>query len=81
MTVNGRCNACKKRIEKAAESIEGVKDATWDKKTHLLTAVYDDATTSDTAIRTAILNVGYDVDSLTAPQEAYDDLPECCMYR
>jgi len=81
LNVNGRCGSCKKRIEKAAGSVQGVKEASWDKKKKVLKAVYDDAKTNTDAITTAILSVGYDVDTLKGSQEAYDKLPECCQYR
>lgn len=81
LNVAGKCGSCKKRIESAAESVEGVKDATWDKKKKVLKAVYEDTKTNDAAIRAAILKVGYDVDSTAGAQEAYDKLPECCQYR
>lgn len=81
LKVSGKCGSCKKRIEKAAGTVPGVKEASWDKKKKVLKAVYDDAQTSTEAITTAILNIGYDVDTLRGSQEAYDNLPGCCQYR
>ena len=34
--VNGNCEQCKKRIEKAAYSVAGVKSAVWEVETHQL---------------------------------------------
>lgn len=79
--VSGNCNSCKKKIEKAANSVEGVDDAKWDKKTHKLTLTFDDAVTSKDNIVKAVLKAGYDADGKTAPDEAYENLPDCCQYR
>lgn len=81
LKVNGKCGSCKKRIEKAAEGVQGVKEASWDKKKKVLKTVYDDAQTNTDGITMAILNVGYDVDTLKGSQEAYDNLPGCYQYR
>lgn len=81
LKVAGKCGSCKKRIEKAAQGVQGVKTATWDKKKKELTAVYEDSETNATTITSAILRVGYDVDTLKGSQEAYDELPGCCQYR
>jgi mercuric ion binding protein len=81
LKVAGNCAMCKKRIEKAAESVSGVKEASWDKKKKILTAVFEDTQTSTSAISTAVLEAGYDVDSTVARRDAYDKLPECCQYR
>jgi len=40
--VDGVCMMCKKRIEKAALNSKGVKFATWDVKTHLLSLIIDE---------------------------------------
>ena len=37
--VNGNCELCKKRIEKAAFSVSGVKSAVWDIDTHQLNLI------------------------------------------
>ncbi len=81
MKVAGNCGSCKKKIVKAAESVGGVEDATWDKKTKIFTAKFDDTKTNKEAIVKAILSAGYDVDDKKGSDEAYKSLPECCQYR
>ncbi|MBU3699068.1 MAG: ATPase [Candidatus Kapabacteria bacterium] len=81
LNVSGNCGSCKKRIVKAAESIDGVKDAAWDKKTKVFTAVYDDAKTKPEAIKKVIADAGYDVENVKGNDEAYSKLPDCCRYR
>jgi copper chaperone CopZ len=81
INVDGNCGMCKKRIEKAANSVQGVEKAQWDKKTHKLTVVFDDATTTKDLIVEAVLKVGYDADGKTANNDAYNALTECCHYR
>lgn len=79
--VAGNCATCKKRIEKAASGVSGVKTATWDKKKKVLTTVFEDTKTNTATISAAVLAVGHDVDTLSASQEAYEKLHECCKYR
>lgn len=81
MNVKGNCGSCKKRIVKAAESIDGVSNADWDKKTKKFTATFDDAVTDKKAISAAILSAGYDVEEMKADNKAYTKLPDCCKYR
>ena len=44
--VDGVCQMCKKRIEKAAISVKGVKSATWNVDTHELKLIYDERKTN-----------------------------------
>ncbi|MEN9281119.1 MAG: hypothetical protein RL594_54 [Bacteroidota bacterium] len=81
LKVAGNCGSCKKRIVKAAESIDGVSDAAWDKKTKTFTAVYDDAKATPEAIKKAIAAAGYDAEDVKGNDEAYSKLPDCCRYR
>ncbi len=43
--VNGNCELCKKRIEKAAFSVSGVKSAVWDIDTHQLNLILNEEKT------------------------------------
>lgn len=79
--VSGNCGACKKRIVKAAESVPGVEDASWDKKTKVFKAEFEDTKTTPEAIKNAILAAGYDVEGQSADQDAYNKLPDCCKYK
>lgn len=78
--VSGVCNMCKNRIENAA-LIKGVKLAEWDKKTQLLTVVFNETKTTAETIHKAVSDAGHDTKELKAPKEAYSKLPGCCAYR
>jgi len=81
MKVSGNCGSCKKRIVKAAESIDGVSDASWNKTTKVFTATFDDTKTTQDVIKKSILKAGYDVEGTSADQDAYKKLPDCCKYK
>lgn len=78
-TVKGVCEMCKERIEEAA-LIRGVKMAEWDKSTGIFKAVYRKDKISEKEIHEAIAAVGHSTDQVSANEEAYDKLPDCCAY-
>lgn len=78
--VNGNCEQCKKRIEKAAYSVSGVKSADWHIDDHTLHLILNEEKTSITAVKKAIAKVGHDTDETKATQEDYDNLHHCCKY-
>src|SRR5690554_6772614 len=79
--VNGVCNMCKERIEKAAIRTKGVKSAVWDVHTHQLAIIFDENKTSIKQIENQVAGVGHDTENFTAPQEVYEQLHACCKYR
>ncbi len=79
--VDGKCEMCKNRIEKAALGVDGVKYAIWDIPTHQLSLVVDERKTNAMEIKTALVAVGHDTKELKATQEAYDKIHPCCRYR
>lgn len=79
--VSGNCDMCKERIEKAARSVNGVSTASWSADTKMITAGYDPARTNTDAIRQSIALAGHDTDRFKAPDDVYNKLPECCLYR
>ena len=79
--VDGVCEMCKKRIEKAALGVKGVKFASWDIPTHELSLIYDERKTDPMQIKTAIVLVGHDTKELKASEEAYQKVHPCCKYR
>ncbi len=81
MKVQGNCGMCKATIEKAAKSVEGVKNASWDQKTKELQVQYDSGKTSLDAISKAIAKAGYDTEKDKADDKAYNALHGCCKYR
>ena len=80
ITIYGNCGECKARIEDAAFQ-KGVKSAIWDKKTHLLTVIYNADKTTLEKISIAIAKVGHDNRFKLAADKTYNKLPSCCAYR
>jgi len=78
--VKGNCGMCEKRIEKAANSVEGVNSSDWDKTSKMITVVFNDAKTNTKKIEKAIANVGHDTPNFKAENEVYNNLPGCCKY-
>jgi Cu(I)/Ag(I) efflux system membrane fusion protein len=79
--VSGNCEMCKDRIETAAKSVSGVSSADWSSETKMLNVKFDGAKTNSEAIQKAIAKVGHDTEKFKAPDEVYNKLPECCLYR
>lgn len=78
--VNGNCEHCKKRIEKTAFGVAGVKSAIWDVSTHKLSLILNEEKTSPVEVKKAIAKSGHDTDIAKATQDVYDGLPLCCKY-
>ena len=81
LAVQGLCEMCKDRIEKAAKSVSGVTSASWDIKTKQLHLNFDPVKTSADAVAKAIAKAGHDTDKYKADKATYDALPACCKYR
>ncbi len=81
MEVDGKCEMCKLRIEKAALGEKGVKYALWDIPTHRLSLIIDERKTDPMKIKTALVTVGHDTKELKATEEAYNTVHPCCRYR
>lgn len=78
--VNGNCEQCQKRIQKAAFSVDGVKMASWSIETHQLTLTLNEEKTSIDAVKKAITKVGHDTEGLKATENDYENLHHCCKY-
>ncbi len=79
--VSGLCEMCKDRIETAAKSVRGVASATWESSTKQVHVDFNGAVTSLYAIRKAIAAAGHDNGNYKAPDDVYNSLPACCLYR
>ncbi len=79
--VDGICEMCKMRIEKAAIGVKGVKYAVWDIPSHQLSLIIDERKTDPMIIKTALVAVGHDTKELKATEEAYLKVHPCCRYR
>ncbi|NGY36141.1 metal transporter [Flavobacterium sp. XN-5] len=80
VAVNGNCEMCKKRIEKAAYGTSGVKSAIWNVDTHVLDLVVNEQKTSLLNVEKAVAKEGHDTKGVKATQEQYNSLHGCCMY-
>lgn len=84
-TVYGNCGMCKKRIEKAALSVDGVKEANWDVETKVLSVKFSDITFGENnysinTVSEKIAAAGHDTQFNKASEDAYSKLPGCCQY-
>lgn len=79
--VFGTCEMDKRRIEKAASTVDGVKAAVWDINAQTLTIKYS-VFKKDAAdnVQKKIASVGNDTEKYKADDAAYQQLPECCHY-
>jgi len=78
--VYGNCGMCEKRIEKAANSVDGVQSADWNKESKMMEVKFDDAKTDVHKVHMAIAKVGHDTEMHKAKDSVYNDLPGCCKY-
>ena len=60
--VEGNCGMCETRIEKAANSIDGVTSSDWDKETKMIKVTFDPGKTDLHKIHMAIAKAGHDTD-------------------
>ena len=80
ITVNGNCEQCQRRIQKAAFSVAGVKAANWSIETHNMVVLLNEEKTSIAEVKKAIAKAGHDAGEIKATKEIYDNLPGCCQY-
>lgn len=78
--VNGNCEQCQKRIQKAALSVSGVKSASWNLETHQLSLILNEEKCQLSDVKKAIAKVGHDADDVKATDKDYDNLHSCCKY-
>lgn len=78
--VNGTCNTCENRIEKAARGVAGVTSADWNVKTKIITVSFENSITNVHKIHMAIAKVGHDTEVHKAKDEDYNKLNACCKY-
>lgn len=79
--VSGNCDMCKKRIEKAAFSVKGVKSAQWHADHQDLHLILDETKCSVLDVEKAIAKVGHDTKDVKATDAEYEKIHGCCLYR
>lgn len=80
IAVQGNCEMCKKRIEKAAFSVPGVKSAVWNPEDKNLQLIVNEEKATDIEIQKAIAKVGHDTEKVKATDDDYAKLHTCCAY-
>ena len=72
------CDKCKDQIEFFISKTEGVTSVKVDLKRKTATVSWLTDRTNKEYIKTAIANLGFDVDDIEAEEYAYKRLPVCC---
>lgn len=79
-TPTAQCEECKQRIEEYLKYEEGVtKVVVYPRSKYTMVTYFADRTNIEN-IKTAIANVGYDADDVTANEDAYKKLPKTCKH-
>ena len=73
-----QCDKCKDRIENYMKHEDGIVKINVDYKKKTTTVTWLSDRTNIENIKTAIANVGYDADDVTAEPDSYKRLPICC---
>lgn len=73
-----QCDMCKARIEKYLMREEGVTGVKVNVKKKVTGVTWITDRTNIENIKTAVANLGYDADDVTADEAAYKKLPSCC---
>jgi periplasmic mercuric ion binding protein len=81
ISVQGNCKTCKKTIESAVKSLEGIQKANWNTSTKKLSITFDQSIISLQKIEDKIAASGYDTDDVKATEESYNSLHSCCKYQ
>jgi periplasmic mercuric ion binding protein len=77
-TVN--CEECKTRIENRLVHEYGMSSVKADYRKHIVSVVYYTDRTNIENIKTALANMGYDADDVSADAAAYKKLPKTCQH-
>ena len=73
------CGMCKATIENALDNVDGIKSASLDVDSKIVSVKFDATKTNVDAIKTAITLAGYSADEVPANQEAYYLLDGLCL--
>ncbi len=80
LMVAGNCGMCEARIVKAAKSVQGVSEASWNKDTKMMRVGFDATMTALLDIEKAISDSGHDTKNHQTDDATYNALPACCHY-
>jgi cation transport ATPase len=76
---SAQCGDCKQRIESTLNQTKGVVYAELNLETKVVEVKYKPSKTNAAAIKTALINIGYDADDRKANPSAQKALPLCCQ--
>jgi len=77
-TPSVQCEMCKDRIEKYMSREPGIVSVKVDYKKKTTTVSFSTDRNDIEQVKTAIANIGYDADDVTAEEGSYAKLPKCC---
>jgi periplasmic mercuric ion binding protein len=77
--VNGNCEMCKKRIEKALD-VSGIKIATYTPENQTLFVAFNNKKIELSKIHQLIAEAGHDTHKVRASDAVYNKLHHCCSY-
>ena len=77
-TPQAQCEECKVMIERFMKYEEGVAKVVVDFRKKITTITYASDRTNIENLKTALANLGFDADDITANEETYKRLPKCC---
>ncbi len=72
------CGSCEKTIETAVNQLNGIKEASLDVDSKILTVTFNTEKTTVEEIKNAVVMAGYDADEIPADAKAYENLHGCC---
>ena len=75
-----QCEDCKTRIENHLAHEDGIASVKADYRKHTVTVAWITDRTNIENIKTALANMGYDADDVTADPDAYKRLPVTCQH-
>ncbi len=81
LTVQGKCDMCKTRIEEVANASKSVTAANWNVDTKILTVYYKETKPDIDELQRSLAGAGHDNDAYKAKDDVYAKLPKCCLYR
>lgn len=79
--VRGVCMMCKNRIETASLKVKGIKMATWDIPSNIITVIYNPKKVEIKSLQRALSEIGHDTPLFKATEQSYNSLPKCCLYK
>lgn len=78
ISTSAQCQMCKDKIENTLHAEKGVKSASLNLTTKIVTVEYQNWKTHPEKLRKALSEIGYDADDMEANEDVYKKLPACC---